>query len=94
LSKPRDTQIADDETTGIISSETQSRSFWSFGKPRPMEELLRDSAFLFRVGQLTGATAMAAYLLQMKDDSEIKEIGERLGEMVAWYYTPPTPPRS
>lgn len=54
-----------------------------------MEELLRDSAFPFRVGQLTGAAAMAAHLLQMKDDPEIKAIGERLGEMVSWYYAPP-----
>jgi hypothetical protein len=65
----------------------EQRSSWLGKKPRPMEELLRDSAFPYQVGKLVGAASMAAYWMTLSEDDESKKMGEKLNEMVGWFYT-------
>jgi hypothetical protein len=51
-----------------------------------MEELLRDGAFPYQVGRLTGAATMVAYWLSLRDDEECKKMGEKLNEVVSWFF--------
>jgi hypothetical protein len=64
----------------------EQRSSWLGKKPRPMEELLRDSAFPYQVGKLVGAASMTAYWMTLREDDESKKMGEKLNEMVGWFY--------
>lgn len=63
-----------------------------FRKARPMEELLQDRAFSFHVGQLMGAAEMASHWLKLREDPEAKAMGEKLAEVVGWFFTDPERP--
>jgi hypothetical protein len=58
-------------------------------RPRPIEELLQDSAYLYQVGKLTGAASMVGYWLSLRDDEELKKMGAYLNEIVGWFYIEP-----
>ena len=56
---------------------------------RSGEALLQDPNLLYQVGRIVGASEMTAHLLKLKEDAEVKQIGERLEEAVAWFYEKP-----
>lgn len=55
-------------------------------KPRAQEELIRDTALLFQVGQLTGAAAIVANWLATRQDEDCQEMGKKLAEVLSWFY--------
>lgn len=55
-------------------------------KPRAQEELIRDTALLFQVGQLTGAAAIVANWLATRQDEDCQEMGKKLAEVLGWFY--------
>lgn len=55
-------------------------------KARTLEELLNDNGFPYHVGQLMGATEMAAHWLKLRDDADAKAMGEKLSEIVGWFF--------
>jgi hypothetical protein len=72
-----------EEQTMVMSP--RSKEGW-FRKPRPMEDLLRDSALPYQIGRLIGAAEMAAHQLQLRGDDETKQIGAKLAEMTGWFF--------
>ena len=55
-------------------------------RARPMDELLRDTGFPYHVGQLIGATEMAAHWMALQQDADVKAMGAKLSEAVAWFF--------
>ena len=53
-------------------------------RPRPIEELIRDPAFPYQVGRLSGAAELVAHWLMIHGDEEGKAMGEKLQEVVSF----------
>lgn len=54
-----------------------------------MEDLLRDTAFPYHIGQLVGAVEVAAHWMSLADDPHTKEMGRKLEEVVGWFFEAP-----
>lgn len=57
-------------------------------KPRQLEDLIRDSGFVFQTGRLVGAAELAAHWMVMQDNEEAKSMGNKLHNIVQFYYEP------
>ena len=55
-------------------------------RARTLEDLLNDRQFPYYVGKLVGATEMVSHWLKLRDDAEAKAVGEKLGEVVGWFF--------
>jgi hypothetical protein len=74
-----------------VSEQPTGVMRWLTGSPRPHDELLHDANLPYQLGRLVGAATMAAHLLGQRDDPEVKAIGDKLAEIVGWFYEgPPT----
>lgn len=69
--------------------ESTLRTVLLGGKPRPLEELQRDPALLYHIGQLQGAAVMVAHWLMRQPDDDSQAMGVRLNEVVNWFFLPP-----
>lgn len=57
-----------------------------FRKARTTEDLMNDKGFPYHIGQLMGAATMAAHWMQLQEDPTTKEMGEKLEEVVNWFF--------
>jgi hypothetical protein len=62
---------------------------WHRHRDNPVEEMVRDPEFLFRVGRLIGATEMVGYMLAGGADPENKRLGMILLERLSWFPVEP-----
>jgi hypothetical protein len=46
------------------------------------------------IGRLVGASEMTSWWLTLRDDTESKEVGKRLGEVVDWFFEGDRPDRA
>jgi hypothetical protein len=58
---------------------------WFDTKPRDTAEVIKDPNYHARSWQLQGAAWMAAHLLILRDDPELREIGRRLASASGWF---------
>lgn len=57
-------------------------------RARRIDELMQDPHFPYHIGQLVGATEMAAWVLTAPDaNEEMKRVGAKLTETVGWFFT-------
>jgi hypothetical protein len=63
----------------------------AFRRARPIEELIRDPRFPYHVGQLIGATEMAAWWMRTQGNEETQKMGGKLAEAVGWFFAEGTP---
>lgn len=63
-------------------------------RPRSLQEMREDPQFVLMIGRLVGAGEMTAWWLALRDETESKEMGRRLGEVVDWFFDGerPAPP--
>lgn len=45
----------------------------------------KDPNFEYYIGRLIGASEMVSHWMQLREDPEAKEMGKRLGMVVAWF---------
>ena len=45
----------------------------------------KDPNFEYYIGRLIGASEMVSHWMQLREDPEAKEMGRRLGMVVAWF---------
>jgi hypothetical protein len=69
-----------------IIPPNQGRRAPLFRKARPLEELLRDSAFPYQVGRLIGASEVVAFWLQQRPEGDIAQMGMKLHSVVEFFY--------
>lgn len=55
-------------------------------RPRSLQEMREDPQFVLMIGRLVGAGEMTAWWLALREDTESKEMGRHLGEVVDWFF--------
>jgi hypothetical protein len=55
--------------------------------------MTEDPQFVLMIGRLVGASEMTSWWLTLRDDTESKEVGKRLGEVVDWFFEGERPDR-
>jgi hypothetical protein len=80
--------ILTENETEIMPPAVAARRVPFFGKARPLEDLLRDSAFPYQVGRLVGASEVVAFYLQQQHNEEVAQMGVKLHSVVEFFYEP------
>jgi len=57
-----------------------------FRKAKEFGTLVDDSTFPFHVGQLIGAAEMASHVLKRHEDAQMQHLGQKLAEVVNWFF--------
>jgi hypothetical protein len=55
--------------------------------------MTEDPQFVLMIGRLVGAAEMTSWWMTLRDDTELKEVGRRLGEVVDWFFEGDRPDR-
>lgn len=53
---------------------------------RPVDELVADPSYLLMLGRIVGAAQLAGVVLSMRDDPELKAIGDKLAALSDWFF--------
>ena len=51
-----------------------------------IDEVLLHPSFPYQMGRLIGASELASYWMSIHEDVEIRRMGERLGNVAAWFF--------